>query len=562
MSYLFKQKVAFLLLIVFFFSGIGSASLETPAPGDHEPGVLIICFTPEVAGDVHYLEEAASQLHQAIGSAVLEDSEDLGLEGVQYIALSPEVSVEAAMIYYLSDPAILWAEPNYIVRIPEPVGGMFPGGEPLDTPPATQISLRMAGALFSSPMTNPNDPEFARQWNLKKVEAPAAWDISAGSASVVIAVIDTGIDFSNPDFSERIWTNSREIPQNGIDDDGNGFIDDIHGWDFVNADNDPGDDYGHGTAVSSVIAARVNNGFGIAGMMPDVRIMPLKAGDQNGILYSRDIAKATQYARENGAHLVLCSFGKYVSDTLERLQIQQSPTQIFICAAGNDGNNNDLMPFFPASYPLSHIISVAAAGRNDELPAWSNFGQATVHVGAPGVDIPVYSRSHVPVTASGTSYAAPHVAGVACLLLSKDPSLSPLQVKNLILASADPGPLSGFTISCGRINAYRALSSLTPSPTTVPTTVSPTPTPAGGDADFSAVVTTGPAPLTVQFTDTSTGNPTGWSWNFGDGKTSTIQNPVHTYTNAGIYSVSLRITTTTGGYRMLKTGLISVQPRQ
>jgi len=164
----FRKDMAFLLLIVFFCYGIVSASHEIPAPADYEPGVLIICFTPEVAKDPVLLEEAATRLHQAFGSTVLEDSEGLGFEGVQYIAFSPEISVDEAMTYYLSDPAILWAEPNYIVRIPEPIGETAPAEELPETPHTMQKSLRVAGTLFSSPLTYPNDPDFTRQWNLKR----------------------------------------------------------------------------------------------------------------------------------------------------------------------------------------------------------------------------------------------------------------------------------------------------------------------------------------------------------------------------------------------------------
>ncbi|HRU80789.1 MAG TPA: S8 family serine peptidase, partial [Methanolinea sp.] len=470
---------------------IGPVSAEIPATSDYEPGVLIICFTPEIAGNPGSLSQVAERLHGGINSTILEDSEDLGIPGVQYIALDPDVTVEDAISYYLSDPSILWAEPNYIVHIPDPVDGTTPG----ETTPLKMSDMHAGFTSFrsipSSLASYPNDPDFSLQWNLKKIQVPEAWETGAGQGTVVIAVIDTGIDFSNPDFDNRIWTNPGEIPGNGIDDDNNGFIDDVHGWDFANGDNDPGDDEGHGTAVSSVIAARVDNKVGIAGVMPDVRIMPLKAGNKNGILYSKDIAKSIRYARENGARIVVCSFGKYMPDTLERTQIQKSDSLLFVCAAGNEGNNNDARPFYPAGYPSGNIISVAATDNGDFLCPWSNYGQSTVHVGAPGLDIPVYTLASARVTMSGTSFAAPHVAGLAGMVLSKDPTLSVAQLKGLILNNVDSGPLSGYTITGGRVNAFRTVRGLQLPPA----------------ASFTATPTSGTVPLTVQFTDTSTGNP-------------------------------------------------------
>jgi PKD repeat protein len=522
--------IAIVLLFLFSVQSVSSSEFNNP---EYQPGVLIICFRPEVANNSELMEGIAMELHNGIGSTVLENSSELGIIGAQLVSLAPNISVDDAMQYYLSNESILWAEPNYIIHIPEP------GHD------STFISQR---TRVSSLSAIPNDPLFSQQWGLQKIQAPQAWDITTGSNNVIIAVIDTGIDFSNSDFNGKIWVNHGEIPGNGIDDDQNGFIDDVNGWDFVYNDNRASDDFGHGTAVSSIIAANGNNGIGLAGMMWNVQIMPIKAADRNGFLYITNEVKAINYARENGAKIIQCSWGGYMYSNQQRDAIAQSPNQLFVCAAGNDGLNNDVNPQYPASYPENNIISVAATDRNDYLVhSWwsSNYGQNSVDVGAPGTEILVYGLGqNNPQSEDGTSFAAPHVAGLAGLILSKIPNLTPVEVRSFIMNNVDGGTLTGYVKSSGRINAYKTLQAVTRPPPPV--------------ANFTASPVTGPSPLTVHFTDTSSGNPTSWYWTFGDGSFSSDQNPVHQYRNQGTYSVSLKVASGSGSYKIQRSNYILV----
>ena len=318
----------------------------------------------------------------------------------------------------------------------------------------------------------PNDPLFDELWGLNNtgqtggtpdadIDAPEAWDIQTGNG-IVIGVIDTGVDYTHPDLQNNIWTNPGEIPDNGIDDDGNGFIDDYYGYDFVNDDGDPFDDdeIGHGTLVAGIIAAEGNNGIGVTGVNWDAQIVGIKFLDEFGFGSTFDAIQAIEYSILIGADVTNNSWGggEFSQGLLDAIAAAGEAGQLFVAAAGNSGLDTDIFPEFPAAYDLDNIISVAATNDNDELASFSSFGANSVDIGAPGEDILSTIPGDNYDAFSGTSFAAPHVTGVASLLLSESSDLSADELKERILATVDPTPsLEGKSVSGGRLNSFNAL---------------------------------------------------------------------------------------------------------
>jgi len=318
----------------------------------------------------------------------------------------------------------------------------------------------------------PNDPlynssgtwgqSYQDQWGLHKLNAETAWNTANGSG-VVVAVIDTGCDINHPDLKNNIWTNPGEIAGNGIDDDGNGYIDDVHGWDFYNDDATIEDLDGHGTACASVISAVTNNAVGMAGLAYGAKIMPLEA-----LPSSSACVEAIYYAADNGARVISCSFGGgYSKAEQDAVEYAVQKGCVVVAGAGNDADSVDGI-FYPAS--LRATICVSATDPNDQLASFSNWGTA-VDVAAPGCDI-LCARasgtafgSDVPgypdyYRAWGTSLSTPFVSAIAALLLSKQPSLTPYEVRTMIRASSTDLGSSGFDpyFGYGRVDAAAALS--------------------------------------------------------------------------------------------------------
>ncbi|TFG80468.1 MAG: hypothetical protein E4H23_02400 [Chrysiogenales bacterium] len=246
----------------------------------------------------------------------------------------------------------------------------------------------------------PNDPKFAKLWGMSKINAPAAWEKTVGSPGVVLAVLDTGVDYRHEDLAANMWRNPGEIPGNGIDDDGNGFRDDVYGYDFASDrfgknDSDPMDIDNHGTHVAGTMAATGNNGIGVCGIAWNVRIMALKSFRPDMYIYDSDSIEAIEYAilmkRDYGVNLVAinASFGGGGENVLQKDAIAAAGSQgiAMVCAAGNDVMDNDATPFYPSGYDLPNIISVAATDSNDQLASFSNYGATTVDMAAPGVGI-------------------------------------------------------------------------------------------------------------------------------------------------------------------------------
>lgn len=311
-----------------------------------------------------------------------------------------------------------------------------------------------------------NDPQLNSLWNLKSaslggINAQAAWTENTGASDMVVAVIDTGVARAHPDLSSNMVVNSRETPANGKDDDSNGFIDDVHGWDFYANDADPNDGNGHGTHVAGTISARGNNATGIAGVAWSSKVLAVQFLGASGSGYTSDAIEAVDYARQRGARLINASWGGGGTSVFLQNSISNFCTAnsgLFIAAAGNDSLNGDLYPQYPAGYPIPGIISVASVTQSGFLSYFSNYGVSFADVAAPGSDIlSCYAPSGYAVM-NGTSMAAPHVAGVASLIMSENRSYPGGQVKNVLMHSVDPLPgLVGKVGSEGRVNAWRSL---------------------------------------------------------------------------------------------------------
>ena len=353
--------------------------------------------------------------------------------------------VDAAIAKLSKDPRVRYAEPNHVI---------------------TADSL-------------PNDPSFGNTWGLDNtgqtingapgtpdadIDAPEAWNVTTGSPNVTVAVIDTGVDWTHPDLSSQIWINPGEncsgCRNDGVDNDHNGFVDDWHGWDFVNNDNNPMDDHGHGTHVAGTIGAAGNNGVGLAGVNWNVRIMPVKFLNAQGSGTDAGAVSAVLYAAQNGADVMNNSWASsdYSQALADAITVADRHNSLFVAAAGNDGTDNDASPTYPASYDNPNVVSVAATDNDDNRAFFSNTGRRSVDLGAPGVDIYSTWPNGGYQYESGTSMATPHVAGAAALAKAAFPSASAVGLKALLLATVDPEPaLATATSSGGRLNVGNAV---------------------------------------------------------------------------------------------------------
>jgi len=410
---------------------LDAAEVNTPPAEKYAEHQLLVRFRPGVPPA---WQEAT---HAGVKTRVLRRFQHV--RNLELVELPDGLSVEEGIQAYRRDPNVLYAEPNYIRRA----------------------------------LLEPNDPGYldGSLWGMKysvdwdpDIDAPEAWDITTGSSDVVVAVIDTGIDYTHPDLAANMIQLESSCTD-GLDNDGNGFVDDCYGLDTANDDRNPMDGHGHGTHVAGTIGAAGNNGLGVVGVNWTVKLVACKFLDDAGFGSDADAIDCLDYVadlKDRGVNIVATNnswggvgFSQALYDAIDA---QRQAGILFVAAAGNDGESNDLLRFVPATYFLPSIIAVAAASQGGGLALFSNFGGRTVHLAAPGENILSTIPGNNYGLASGTSMAAPHVSGVAALLKAQDPSRDWIAIKNLLLAGGRGTPISGLpTLTRKRLKAYGSL---------------------------------------------------------------------------------------------------------
>jgi subtilisin family serine protease len=403
---------------------VAVAPSHASAPTDHQPGELLVRF----AGP-----STAAARADAVADLDATVVQRLPLSGLVRVRLEPGVSVEAAEAAFERRPEVRNAEPNHVYGID----------------------------------VLPNDVAFGSLWGLHQasdadIDAPEAWDVTTGSDAVTVAVVDTGVDYNHADLQANIWLN--DDPVDGVDNDGNGKVDDLRGWNFFANTNDPADDYDHGTHVAGTIGARGNNGEGVTGVNWRVKLMPLKAAGPDGLFPAHAIIQSFQYACANGAKVINGSFGGGGGNELIQNAIDACPGSLFVFSAGNGGNdgvgdNNETAPHYPCNYPSPNVVCVAASDSNDTRASFSNFGINSVDVAAPGEGILSTIPGDDYDIFDGTSMATPHVAGAAALVLADRPTLTAVELRRALLLAADAkDSFKGLVATGARLNVRRSLS--------------------------------------------------------------------------------------------------------
>ncbi|MCU1349933.1 MAG: peptidase [Acidobacteria bacterium] len=417
-------------MLLLLLSVVSPSNAVAAAP--HAPRQVIVKvrsgFTPRTLANVHIRGSRALLGQFRFKGKVQATATAHGLDRLYVVDIDSD-DVEAVAAELGKDPHVEYAEPNFEVKL----------------------------------YATPNDPSFAQQWSLAKVQAPQAWDSATSASGVVVGVIDTGADINHPDLAANIWTNPGEIAGNGIDDDGNGFVDDVHGWNFNSNNSNLTDNLGHGTHVAGIAGAIGNNGAGVSGAAWSAKLAILKGFD-SGTLFITGAIAAQQYANMMGFRITTNSWGWDNEAPSQAMQdaIAASETAgyLFIAAAGNLGKDGDAFPSFPAGYLNSNVISVASTTASDTLAPYSSWGATRVDLAAPGDQIfSTWPLALAPAggyqTLSGTSMAAPLAAGAAALLWTAQPSLTAVQVRDALIGRSDPVPaLFGKIVSGGRLNLF------------------------------------------------------------------------------------------------------------
>jgi subtilisin family serine protease len=394
------------------------------------------------------------QAIDAITSRLNDDVEDRieAVEGLSVIEDEDNRSADEVVAQYRMLAEVEYAEPNI------------------------QIKLDHEGA---GKHVHANDELFFKQWGLfnhgqdggrpgADISAMQAWATTKGSGDVVVAVLDSGVDYTHPDLARNIWRRPGIIIAYQDEDlTPDGPIDDINGLNLLEDTGDPMDDNGHGTHCAGIIGAEGGNEIGIAGVNWTVKIMPLKFMDAEGVATARDAIEAINYVINRkragvNVRIISSSWGSNVKSRALEDVIRKAGEEgiLIVAAAGNSTSDNDAKPHYPASYDLNNVISVAALNRNDELTHFSNFGASSVDIAAPGQQIVSTWLEHGFQEKQGTSMATPFVAGVAALVLAANPGISIDELRARVLNSADPLPsLKGKVATGGRISAAKALGS-------------------------------------------------------------------------------------------------------
>ena len=385
---------------------------------------------------------ARTLIHADVGATVVKTYDSI--DNLQLVRLTPGSDVAEAIDQYRSRPDVLYAEPDWIVHAID---------------------------------TIPDDTDFDDLWGLHNtgqsggtadadIDAPAAWDLGTGSSEVIVVVIDTGVDYNHEDLAGNMFQNTPDCNTNGVDDDGNGFVDDCYGIDTVNNDSDPIDDHDHGTHVSGTIGAVGNNSVGVTGVNWNVSIMACKFLNSSGSGPTSGAIDCLAYidTMYDAGHTNIVTSnnswggGGFSQALKDAIDSNRERGILTIFAAGNSGTDNDLDPSYPSNYFLPNIIAVAATDRNDGIAGFFQFGSTSVHIGAPGVAILSTTPNDTYQSFNGTSMAAPHVAGVAALMRAQNPSWDWLDIKNRILAGGDDtSAMSDKTVTGKRLNVVGLL---------------------------------------------------------------------------------------------------------
>jgi subtilisin family serine protease len=462
---------------------------DAPPTAEFVPGQLLVRFRPGAALAARSARGRETVTLRDFGgrqmAAEVEDEEGFGIvEGLRLVRVAPEDTLKAVAAFK-ARPDVLYAEPDYVWHKEQAAVS------PNDPLYGNLWGLKNTGQTGHNDVTNSDGPGVVGD----DIKAEQAWgSFTTGSKNVVVAVLDEGIDINHPDLQENIWTNPAEISDNGVDDDGNGFVDDVHGWDFVHNDKTvfdntagvypPPADYAgdvedHGTHVAGTIGARGNNGQGVTGVNWQVSIMPVKVLGKNGGSTS-NIISGYGYVRKmldlwlssggaKGANVRVMNnsyggpvFSQSAFDAINALNGSGPDSSIlFVAAAGNDAENAAEFSHYPSDYALPNVLSVAAIDRFEQLAVFSNYGPPQVALGAPGRSVLSTTPNNTYTLFSGTSMAAPHVAGAAALCLAAFPSTSAVALRNALVLSGDPLPsLAGKVYSQRRLNVFKALQTL------------------------------------------------------------------------------------------------------
>lgn len=426
------------ILVSFFFA------LSVQAQ-DYVPGEIIVKMKAS---------SAKTGTHKFLGKMAISQKMTLkqswGRFNMHQFKLGAGQSVDDAINELSFDPDVEYVEPNYIFR-KQQVGfeGQPMSFSEVEEELSTMSNQAMSGGNFGQTADNMN--------------AEQTWGIlSSTSSRPIVAVIDSGVDYNHYVFvdSGAMWTNPNEIPGNGVDDDGNGYIDDVRGWNFVNNTNDPMDDDNHGTHVAGTVLGMTQNILAPTLDPSVIQIMPLKFLDSQGAGTTSAAIAAINYAVNNGAHVLNNSWGggNYSQALLDAVTVAYNSGKTFVAAAGNSSNNNDLSPTYPASYNVPNVISIAATSSSDGLASFSNFGASTVHVGSPGISILSTLPNDSFGYSSGTSMAAPFAAGLAALMIREKGIINGYQVKGVLFDHSEGvSGLNGKVASNSRIDAFDAV---------------------------------------------------------------------------------------------------------
>ncbi|WP_108944614.1 S8 family serine peptidase [Shewanella halifaxensis] len=433
---------------------VASAPVQAKIPTQHEyiKDSLLVVYKDNAT-------KSERESAQRLLRASIRDTDENGIDDrfanlldgkLAKLTLRAGSDVEQAIKIISRHPAVKYAEPNYVIKA----------------------------------IGTPDDPDFVSLWGLHNtgqdggtadadIDAVEAWDVTTGDSSVIVGVIDTGVDYSHPDLQANMWVNPNEIPGNGIDDDGNGVVDDIHGFNANDNSGDPMDGNGHGTHVAGTIGASGNNGVGVVGVNWDVSIIGCQFLDASGSGSTEGAIACIDYMTDlkvnHGVDIKLTNnswggggFSQALKDSIES---GGDAGILFVAAAGNSAVDNDANPHYPSSYDSDAVMSIASTDRNDAMSSFSQWGLTSVDMGAPGSAILSTTPGNTYSTFSGTSMATPHIAGAAALVWSINPALTPVEMKQLLMNSGDANAdLTGKTVAGSRLNVANALDLADPEP--------------------------------------------------------------------------------------------------